>query len=127
MRIGRVSSHAQGGRQTAAAFARKHMLSTQTLEMLADMRQQFAAMLADIGFVSAPKGALSRGRGSRGGITHWVDDRKAAWNTHAPKPAVVRSLLADKGMLDPACLGSVGLRGANELQRVAWISGGQNA
>ena len=66
------------------------MLSTQTLEMLADMRQQFAAMLADIGFVSAPKGALSWGRGSKGGGAHWVDDRKAAWNTHSSKPAVVR-------------------------------------
>ncbi len=84
---------AQGGRQTAGAFARKHMLSAQTLEMLADMRQQFAAMLADIGFVAAPKGALSRGRGGKGGAgaAHWVDDRKAAWNAHSCKPAVVRS------------------------------------
>ena len=36
----------QGGRQAAASFARRHMLSGQTLEMPADMRMQFASMLA---------------------------------------------------------------------------------
>ena len=68
------------------------MLSTQTLEMLADMRQQFASMLADIGFVAVPKGAAGRGHsGKSGGGRHWVDERKAAWNAHSSKPAVVNS------------------------------------
>ena len=74
----------QGGRQAAGAFTRKHMLSGQTLEMLADMRMQFASMLADIGFVRAPQ------RGARGSAA-WVEDRKAAWNQHSAKPAVVSS------------------------------------
>ena len=74
----------QGGRQAAGTFTRKHMLSGQTLEMLSDMRMQFASMLADIGFVRA------RQRGARGSAA-WVDDRKAAWNQHSAKPAVVSS------------------------------------
>lgn len=73
------------------------MLSGQTLEMLADMRLQFAAMLADIGFISAPRGALNRGKGSnKNGGGHWVDDRKAAWNAHSSKPAVVRRFLPSR-------------------------------
>ena len=74
----------QGGKQAAGAFTRRHMLSGQTLEMLADMRMQFASMLADIGFVRAPQ------RGARGSAA-WVEDRKAAWNQHSAKPAVVSS------------------------------------
>ena len=80
----------QGGRQAAGSFTRKHMLSGQTLEMLADMRMQFASMLADIGFVRPP--GQSAQRGVRGSAT-WVDDRKAAWNQHSAKPAVVSKLL----------------------------------
>jgi ATP-dependent RNA helicase DHX29 len=80
----------QGGRQAAGSFTRKHMLSGQTLEMLADMRMQFASMLADIGFVRPP--GRSAQRGVRGSAA-WVDDRKAAWNQHSAKPAVVSRLL----------------------------------
>jgi len=81
----------QGGRQAAASFTRKHMLSGQTLEMLADMRMQFASMLADIGFVRNP--SKGQHRGARGSAA-WVDDRKAAWNQHSAKPAVVSWQLA---------------------------------
>ena len=87
----------QGGRQGAGAFARKHMLSSATLEMLADMRGQFATMLADIGFVRAPprgvRASAARDRpGSHADNKNrgaWVDDRKASWNQHTGKAAVV--------------------------------------
>ena len=90
-----VWSAVQGGRQGGAAFARKHVLSGATLEMLADMRGQFATMLADIGFVKAPpRGARAGARDSKGSQGNrrgaWVDDRKASWNQHAGKAAVVR-------------------------------------
>jgi hypothetical protein len=75
----------------AGAFARKHMLSTQTLDMLADMRGQFGGMLADIGFVALPKGSASRGSSGRSKrAAHWTDEGQAAYNQHAFKPAVVR-------------------------------------
>jgi hypothetical protein len=35
----------------AREYSRRHFLSEQTLDMLADMRWQYATMLADIGFV----------------------------------------------------------------------------
>ena len=94
----------QGGRQGGAAFARKHVLSTSTLEMLADMRGQFASMLADIGFVRAPpKGARAGARERPGNNSNkrgaWVDDRKASWNQHAGKAAVVRHWLSCLALL----------------------------
>lgn len=85
------------------SYARKHMLSGQTLEMLADMRLQFAAMLADIGFVAVPKGATGRGQaGKSASARHWVDERKAAWNAHSSKPAVVICRLM---FVAPDCMG----------------------
>ena len=62
-------------------FARKHFLSEQTLEMLVDMRWQFACMLADSKLVEGSS------RGSRG--HDWMDDPKQPFNAHAAKPAVV--------------------------------------
>jgi hypothetical protein len=59
-------------------------LSEPTLEMLADMRSQFARMLADAGLVP-PEAAA----GSGGGGDVW-DDAAASWNRHADSPAVVR-------------------------------------
>lgn len=59
-------------------------LSEPTLEMLADMRGQFARMLADAGLVP-PEAAA----GSGGGGDGW-DDAAASWNRHADSPAVVR-------------------------------------
>ena len=71
----------QDGRQGARVFARKHFLSEQTLDMLADMRWQFACMMADIKLVGAgPRGPKGR---------DWMDDPKQPFNAHAAKPAVV--------------------------------------
>lgn len=60
-------------------------LSEPTLEMLADMRGQFARMLADAGLVPREAAAGSGGGGADG----W-DDAMASWNRHADSPAVVR-------------------------------------
>lgn len=51
--------------------------------MLADMRWQYATMLADIGVVAGP------GRGGGGGRGRtWIDDRAAAFNRYAEHPGV---------------------------------------
>lgn len=71
----------QDGRQGARVFARKHFLSEQALDMLADMRWQFACMLADSKLTSGNPGN-SRGR-------DWMDDPKQPCNVHASKQAVV--------------------------------------
>lgn len=62
-------------------FARKHFLSEQTLDMLVDMRWQFACMLADIKLIGGNSGR-SKGR-------EWMDDPKQPFNAHANKQAVV--------------------------------------
>ena len=75
----------QGGRKSAHDYARSHFLSGSTLDMVADMRWQFASMLADIQFVmGGPKGRSGGGKGR-----DWVDDVRQPWNTHAADPAVV--------------------------------------
>ena len=74
-----------------AAYAKKHLLAGQTLDMLADMRSQFASMLADARFVAPPAGG-GRGRGPSPKGFSWADDPAAAWNRHASQPAVVRPL-----------------------------------
>jgi len=87
-----LALYGQGGRGGAGAYAKKHVLAGQTLEMLADMRRQFAGMLADARFVApAPRaGGRSGRRGDPGGGAAWADDPAAPWNKHAAQPAVVR-------------------------------------
>ena len=66
-------------------FARKHFLSEQTLDMLVDMRWQFACMLADIKLIAGhPRGAKGR---------EWMDDAKHPFNAHFDKQAVVSPFL----------------------------------
>lgn len=77
----------QGGRQEAAAYARKHMLSQQTLEMIADMRAQFATMLVDSKFIVPPAGQ----KGSRD--PRWIDDPQGPHNREAKQTPLVRALL----------------------------------
>lgn len=64
-----------------AAFARKFGLTADTLCMLCDMRQQFAAMLADMGMLA--KSTCMNG----------LDDPTASCNRHADKAFVVRHVL----------------------------------
>lgn len=74
-----------GGRQAGRAYARKHFLGEQTLEMLADMRWQFATMLADTRFIAGPSGGGRRGPKAAA----WADDPSKPWNAYATQPAVV--------------------------------------
>ncbi|DBA76164.1 TPA: hypothetical protein ACH3X1_009895 [Trebouxia sp. C0004] len=83
---GWLAAKLKDGRQGGRVFARKHFLSEQTLDMLVDMRWQFACMLADIKLIGGnPRG--SKGR-------DWMDDGKQAFNAHANKQAVVKSVLS---------------------------------
>jgi ATP-dependent RNA helicase DHX29 len=52
-----------GGQQGAAKVARHYRLSPQALEAIAELREQFAAMLADVNLLQPPPGA----QGERGG------------------------------------------------------------
>ena len=96
-----------GGRKAATEFARKFCLSEQTLDMLEDMRGQFAAMLADIGFLTSGNSDgknnnrnSGRGGGGRGSATtssssmsNWFDDPSLRCNKYAQYPAVLKAVL----------------------------------
>jgi ATP-dependent RNA helicase DHX29 len=83
---GWAAARQRGGAKAAREFARAHSLGEQTLEMLSDMRGQFASMLSDIGFVP-------RGGGGGGGGRGWVDDPSLPANRYASHPAVVKGAL----------------------------------
>ena len=83
---------AQGGKKAAQRVAQQHALIPQVLEMLADMRQQFASMLADISFIPSPP-HKARGSQKQKGCTAmptWLDGSQHNWNMHADEPKVVR-------------------------------------
>ncbi|KAK9819858.1 hypothetical protein WJX72_003380 [[Myrmecia] bisecta] len=81
------SAQHQAGRQAARSFARQHGMSEQTLDMLADMRGQFASMLGDIKFLAAPPGT------SRSTPAAWIDDLQQPFNRYAKRPAVIKGVL----------------------------------
>ncbi|GAB4817860.1 hypothetical protein N2152v2_004906 [Parachlorella kessleri] len=99
---GWLAARREGGPQGGRQHSRKHFLSEATLDMLADMRQQFASMLVDIGFVDrhgrsgdSQGGAADGGRRVSRGSTHkaWFDDQATPWNRYASFPAVVKAVL----------------------------------
>jgi ATP-dependent RNA helicase DHX29 len=80
---GWLEARRRGGGRAARDFSKKHLLSDQTLEMLAEMRGQFAGILADAGFVA----------GGRGAGRDWVEDGTAPWNRYSMHPAVLKAVL----------------------------------
>lgn len=92
----------KSGPKAAAQAAKRHYLHTQTLEQLAEMRCQLAAMVADARLV-APGGARGgggygdgegggggRGKAALAATAAWLDDPTAPWNAHARDPVMVR-------------------------------------
>lgn len=82
---GWLAARRKGAKRAGSEFARKYCLSEQSLDMLEDMRSQFASMLADIGFLTSD-GAHGRGRA-------WFDDSSLRCNQYARRPAVLKALL----------------------------------
>ena len=87
----------QGGRKAGYRVAQQHSLTPQVLEMLAEMRQQFASMLADSRLVpESLRGPRdSRRRKEALVMPAWLDGPEHSWNSHAKDPSVVR--LGPKG------------------------------
>jgi ATP-dependent RNA helicase DHX29 len=85
------------GRKAASEFARKYCLSEQTLDMLSDMRGQFASMLAEIGFLSTDKSKSSLRPTSISNAGQqrvpWYDDSSLPCNQYAHHPAVLKAVL----------------------------------
>ena len=75
-------------RNTARRHATKHGLCPETLKQIAEMRGQYASLLADIGFIAGSKG--TRADASPSG---WVDDPSASWNVDAKRAPVVKAVV----------------------------------
>jgi len=91
------SRRKNSGRKAASEFARKYCLSEQTLDMLSDMRGQFASMLAEIGFLSTDKSKSSLRPTSLSNAGQervpWYDDSSLPCNQYAHHPAVLKAVL----------------------------------
>jgi ATP-dependent RNA helicase DHX29 len=99
---GWLDARTRGGVGAGGKFARRHSLSEQVLETLEEMRGQFAAMLADIGFLTR----RSMG-GHQTGVTRprksttarsvdghsWYDSSSLPANRYATHPAVLKAAL----------------------------------
>jgi ATP-dependent RNA helicase DHX29 len=111
-------SAAAQSRSAGAAAARRHSLSAQALEQVAEVRAQFAGMLADIRFVRPPPG----GGGGRapGGEPAWLDDPRAPWNRLAGSAAVIKGALV--GALSPNV--AVLWSGSAAGDRALWLDEG---
>ena len=70
------------GHNAQRSFAQKHFLSTQTLEMISEIRNQFGSMLADTQLLARPAKGFER-------TNSWIDDQSQAWNTYAKHVALV--------------------------------------
>lgn len=72
-------------------MAQQYALVPQVLEMLADMRQQFASMLMDIRFVPSSMERPREAHKRKGcvALPQWLDGRHHAWNQHAADSSVV--------------------------------------
>ena len=98
------------GADAGRRYAAKHGLCADTLRQIAEMRGQYAALLADIGFLEPTRGADLRGGGGGGGgeasasagrrrgaystARGWADDPNAAWNADARRAPVLKAVLA---------------------------------
>ena len=111
-------AYKNGGASAARDFSRRHFLSFQTLQMLSDMRAQFAVMLAEIGFLDSPRGSR-RNAGSKG--TCWADDAAAPWNIHQAQAPVVKAALT--AALYPNV--AVADESAGPSSRPSWNDGSQ--
>eukprot|EP00955_Chlamydomonas_euryale_P095116 364914-Chlamydomonas_euryale.AAC.14 len=72
-----------------------------TLEQLAEMRAQFADMLADAGLLERPRGGMGAGGGRRrgGAAAGWLDAPGAPWAVGNRRPELLKAALC--GALSP--------------------------
>ena len=92
---------ADAGRRHAA----KHGLCADTLRQIAEMRGQYAALLADIGFLEpaargvdggAANESAGRRRGAYSTARGWADDPNAAWNSDPRRAPVLGRLCSPR-------------------------------
>ena len=105
------SSSSRGAHARCAA---KLGLCPETLKHVAEMRAQYASLLADIGFLDddaadAAPGSRARRRSRGGGDPlGWADAPEAAWNADAASPRVVKAVLCAGLYANVAALGGEG-------------------
>ena len=111
---GDVSASSSSSRGAHARCAAKLGLCPETLKHVAEMRAQYASLLADIGFLDddaadASPGSRARRRSRGGGDPlGWADAPEAAWNADAASPRVVKAVLCAGLYANVAALGGEG-------------------
>ena len=93
----RPSSSSRSSRGAHARCAAKLGLCPETLKHVAEMRAQYASLLADIGFLDDDAADASPVEGAppfaRRRRPSWADAPEAAWNADAASPRVVKAVL----------------------------------
>ncbi|CAM6089460.1 unnamed protein product [Calypogeia fissa] len=114
------------GARAAREYCTNNFLSGPTLTMLRDMRNQFASLLADIGFIRVPE--ADKGKRS-GKIESLVNDPQLLFNRNAHLPSVVKAALCAGLYPNVAAMEEDSVRAghASALSRRAGLSSGQRA
>jgi len=100
---GWIDAKSVGGKSQAIKYAKKYQLSVQNVDIIMDMREQFASMLQSVGLVQQGTSSSSSLR--------WYDDDSCPQNRHKSFPymiktALVASLYPQIAVIDDVAPGS---------------------
>ncbi|KAL2644845.1 hypothetical protein R1flu_012432 [Riccia fluitans] len=110
------------GSRAARDFCTNNFLSVSTLIMIRDMRNQFASLLADIGFIQVPQGD----KGKRGNLENLINDPNQTFNRNSTQPSVIKAALCAGLYPNVAAMEEESVRAghASALSRRAGLSSG---
>ncbi|KAH6555790.1 hypothetical protein KP509_1Z227800 [Ceratopteris richardii] len=77
------------GERAGYAYCKSNFLNIPTLIMLRDMRQQFAVLLADIGFISMQEVNVIKASV----LDHWVDDEQRPFNRNSHLSSIIKATM----------------------------------
>ncbi|KAL3698119.1 hypothetical protein R1sor_012195 [Riccia sorocarpa] len=110
------------GSRAARDFCTNNFLSVSTLIMIRDMRNQFASLLADIGFIRVAQGD----KGKRGNLETLINDLNQTFNRNSLQPSVIKAALCAGLYPNVAAMEEESVRAghASALSRRAGLSSG---
>ncbi|KAJ7562998.1 hypothetical protein O6H91_03G092300 [Diphasiastrum complanatum] len=117
------------GAGAARGHCQENFLSMPTLKMIRDMRNQFAMLLLDMGFIK-----FSQAIDSKAALTDFADNLTQPFNFHAQQPAVIKAALCaglypnvaamdEKSVVEGHASAGSRRAGLSSLQKPRWSDG----
>lgn len=98
---GWITARAKGGKSSAIQYAKNNSISIQNVEIIMEMRRQFANMLAEAGLLEKQTSQqLTHG-------TEWFDSDSCPQNSNMNAPEIVQACITAALFPNVACMGDV--------------------